>query len=98
MTPSELALAFIPLGGPLKLLLGGMTKDLDENPLLVSVTEVMKVLASKEGTTVDEFVKSGRAAIVLPALALGKEPPPPGAILDMSRCEKCGDVRYKISG
>lgn len=98
MSPSELALAFIPMGGPLKLLLGGMTKDLDENPLLQSLTGVIKHLAGQEGVTSEEFVRSGRAAVVLPALALGKEPPPPGALLDMARCEKCGHVQYQITG
>lgn len=97
MTPSQLVMSILPVGAPVKLLMGNMLSDLDKNETLGAFATVVKSLAEKEGVSPDEFVKSGRAVVVMSALASGETPPPPGKNIAMDKCPKCNHVRYLIT-
>lgn len=97
MTPSQLILSILPIGTPAKLFMGNVLKDLDKNETLGAFASVVKSLAETEGVSPDEFIKSGRAVVVMSALASGETPPPPGKDLAMDKCPKCNHVRYLIS-
>ena len=100
MKPSELIAGALPAGSPLVgMLIGKHIAKIDENETALQLMTMVDMLAGQDDMNPVDFVRSGRALVVLSSLVTGNQPPSRqiGATLEMTKCPKCKHVQYAVT-